>query len=285
MKRQLATLLIGIFWINTSLFGFNLELNASYDYFRGLPDGSWNGNSGAFLAANGSVCLYDCLGVQAGGSFGLYNWDGRGNLVFKNPKKVEQQAFITVGAFSSFDQFNAGVVYDRLFTKHFGIYDLDPSIDQLRLQSGYQFCSEELGVWGTLDLTRSHKRALGVPVTFKAIGQINAFWTHFFENSSKATLWMGLPYRKSLMFPHAKAGNFIAGFSLHAPLTSSLFIDANGSYMKARTSHGVRQSRNYAASICVGITYLFTGECACDDFTYMPLANHSNFLVDTNVNQ
>ena len=120
MKRQFATFLISFFLIHTSLFSFNLEMNASYNHFRGLPDGSWNGNNGVFLMGNASSCLYEPIAVQAGGSFGLYNWDGRGNLVFKNPKKLEQQAFVTAGFFSSYGSFNAGLVYDRLFTQHFG---------------------------------------------------------------------------------------------------------------------------------------------------------------------
>lgn len=283
MKKQFATLLIGIFWI-PAVFALHLELNLSYDYFRGIPDGTWNGNNGSLIGANFGACLYDFLGFQAGGSYGIYNWDGRGNLVFNNPKSSQQQAFITTGLFSSYAQFNAGVVYDRIFTKHFGLFDLNPTFDQMRFQAGYEFCCEELGLWGTAHVTRSHKSALGVPVKFKAINQINLFWTHFFENCAKTTLWLGCPYERSLRFPHRIAGVFIAGFSLRVPLTCRLLIDGYGSYMRARNSHGVSQSRNYAANICIGLTYLF-GDCPEYSNTYMPIANHSNFLVDTNINQ
>jgi hypothetical protein len=55
--------------------------------------------------------------------------------------------------------------------------------------------------------------------------------------------------------------------------------------MKARTSQGVIQSRNYAATLSLGVTYVFTQGISCCEFTYMPLANHSNFLVDINSNQ
>lgn len=284
MKKQFATLLIGFLSIWAPLLGLNLELNVSYDYFRGMPDGSWNGNNGVIFAANMGTCVWDCIGVQAGGSFGIYNWDGRGNLVFNNPKKLEQQTFATAGLFSSFGHFNAGLVYDHLFTKHFGIFDLNPSIDQLRFQGGYQFCSEEFGVWGTAHLHTSHKWALGVPISFKAINQINVFWTHFFENCAMTTLWIGAPYENSLRYSHKPAGVLIAGFSLRVPLTERLLVDGNGSYMRARRSHGVQQSKNYAANICIGITYLFGEACPNFGTTYMPLANHSNFLVDTNSN-
>lgn len=135
MKQNFATLLLGFFCLNCSLFAYDIELNASYDYFRGLPDGSWRGNSGAFLAANVATPLYRCVDGQVGGSYGLYNWDGHENVVFKNAKSVGQQAFVTAGVSSSFGNcFTGGLVYDRLFTRHYGVYDLSPSIDQLRFQ-------------------------------------------------------------------------------------------------------------------------------------------------------
>lgn len=287
MKKQFATLLIGFFWIPLALFAINIELNTSYDYFNGLPDGSWNGNRGVFFAGNIGTTVYDNIGLQAGASYGIYNWDGRQNLVFENPKKTQRQAFITAGLFSCFGQFNAGIVYDRLFTKHFGIYDLNPSIDQLRFQGGYQFCCEEVGIWGTAYLSKSQKHALGVPISFRAISQMNLYWSHFFENCAMTSIWLGLPYQNSLRFHHKKPGNFIAGFSIRASLTNRLFVDGHGSYMSARHRSGARQSRNTAANVCLGITYFFGDTCSeyCESATYLPLANNSNFLVDTNINQ
>ena len=272
-------------WIHSLLIGYSLELNTSYDYFRGIPDGSWNGNSGLLLAVNSDIPLFDCVGLQVGGSYGLYNWDGRGNLVFANPKTVEQIGFFTAGLSSSFCQWNGGIVYDRLFTEHFGLYNLDPSIDQLRFQVGYSLCSDELGIWGTTALTTAHESALGIPTTFKAIGQMNLFWRHFFENCAQTALWIGMPYQNSLRFHHGRAGDFIAGFSFRVPLSEQLSLDGNGSYMAARSSPGVTQSRNYGSNICVGLTYWFTDDDLGCTSPYMSIANHSNFFVDTNVNQ
>lgn len=285
MKKQLAIFLINFFCVKSLLLGFSLETNISYDYFRGLPDGSWNGNSGAFIAANSGMSVYNSINLQVGGSYGLYNWDGRGNVVFSNPNKVEQIGFLTAGLSSSFCKWNVGIVYDRLFTKHFGIYDLDPSIDQLRFQTGYSFCFDELGIWGTLDLTRAHQSALGIPTSFKAVGQMNLFWGHTFKNCARTNLWIGVPYRHSYMYPHERVGNVIAGFSVRAPLTSRLFIDGNASYMSARRSEGDIKNRNYGSSICIGLTYFYSGRPSSHDSPYMPIANHSNFFVDTNVNQ
>lgn len=285
MKKQFATFLIGFFWIHASLFGWDLELNLSYDYFRSKPDGTWNGNSGLLAMANASTNIYECINLQAGGSYGIYNWNGRGNVLFRNPKRKAHQGYVTAGLFSRFKQYSAGIVYDRLFTKNFGIYCLNPSIDQLRFHVGYQFWCEEIGVWGTTNLTTAHERALGLPVSFRAIGQLNLFWSHFFENYAKTTLWAGVPYGNSLTHKHRRPGKFIAGFALRAPLMERLFVDGYGSYMAAWHGHGIKESRNYAANICLGVTYLFGDEeCGFCESSFLPVANHSNFLVDTNIN-
>lgn len=267
------------------LAGYSLELNTCYDYFRGMPDGSWNGNNGALIGGNAGLCLFDYANLQAGGSYGLYNWDGRNNLVFSNPKIVEQIGFITVGISSSLCGWSAGLVYDRMISEHFGIYDVSLNLDQLRFQVGYSFCSEEFGVWGTGNLSNRQKDALGVPIRFKTIGQLNFFWSHFFQNCAQTTLWVGTPYQNSLMFPNKRAGKFTAGFSFRVPLTERFFLDGNGSYMAARKSSGSVQSRNYGANICLGLTYCFnSGPAGCDS-PYMFIANHSNFFVDTDSNQ
>lgn len=284
MKKQFATFFIGLFLANASLTALCYELNTSYDYFRGIPDGSWNGNSGAFVAGNVGMGLYDCFAAQLGGSYGLYNWDGRENQVFKNSKALEHEAFLTVGVSSSINEFNLGLVYDRCWVKHFSIYDVEASFDQLRFQGGYQFCSEEVGLWGTARLTTAHKHALGVPVSFKAINQINAFWSHYFENCAMTTIWLGAPYGNSLRHHHKPAGVFTAGFAVRAPLTECLAIDAHGAYMRARHASGSEQSRNWGANICVGITYTFGDDCSCCGCSYMPVANNSNFFIDSSFN-
>ncbi len=271
-------------WLSVSVCAGTFELNLSADTYRGLPEGSWNGNSGIFLSGNYGTSVCNLFGFQVGGSLGFYNWYGRENLVFKNPQATEQQAFFTTGLFSSLGQWNVGVVYDGQYANHFGIYDRSVSVDQLRYQGGYVFCQEEVGFWGTLQLSTAHRTALGVPLSFRAISQLSAFWTHYFDNLGTTTFWVGAPYTNSLRFPHHTAGTWVAGFALRAPLCDCFVVDAHGSYMGARCVAKSVQSRNYASNVCVGITYIY-GDRGCYSATYMPLANNSNFLVDTNRNQ
>jgi hypothetical protein len=213
----------------------------------------------------------------------VYNWDGRNNVVFANPKRLEQIGFVTAGASTSTCGFNLGLVYDCMFSRYFGIYDLNPTIDQLRFQVGYVSCAEEFGIWGTSSLKTAREDAVGIPTDFRTVSYMNIFWKHLYENGSLTNVWVGVPYRNSLMYPHKKQGTCTLGFSFRVPLSCQFSIDGNGSYLFAHPSRRT-QNRNYGANICVGITYNFSDTGACE-IPYMPIANHSNFYVDTNQNQ
>lgn len=285
MSRRIATVFIIFFWI-PSLFGeWGLDVGASYDSFRGIPDGSWNGNTGATLSANVSLDLSNSIGLQFGGSYGAYNWDGRGNVVFKNPNQMQQIGFVTAGAFRGFGNLNVGLVYDRLMTKNFSIFSVSPHIDQFRFQAGFAMQCDEVGVWGTAHLSTWRGRALGLPVAFRAIDQLNLYWTHFFYDYAKTTVWIGAPYRQSLRFRSGNAGTIIAGFSCRANLSDRLFLDGYGTYMAAKGASRT-QNRNYGSSVSIGVTYCFNGgDCTSYNPPYMSLANHSNFFVESNANQ
>jgi hypothetical protein len=286
VKRLVAIFFFGMCRLSVLCADYCLELNASYDSFRGLPDGSWNGNYGAIIAANSAISLTDCIDLQLGGSYGLYNWDGRNNLVFADPKALQRVGFFTVGVSSSYDQWNGGITYDRMFSSHFGIYDLSPSIDQVRFQLGYQCCFDELGFWATSPISTAHELALGIPTDFRAVQQFNFYWQHQYANCANTMVWLGIPYGDSLRYSgNTRAGNLILGFSFRVPLVESLFVDGNGSYMSARKASGSVQSRNYACNMCIGLTYCYNDAVEYYKSPFMSLANHSNFFVDTNLNQ
>ncbi|MBM3198583.1 MAG: hypothetical protein FJZ58_04945, partial [Chlamydiae bacterium] len=75
------------------------DMTLALDSFRSLPDGSWGGNMGAYLGLNLAVVIPKQnlgFGAQIGGSYGLYDFDGRGST---NTKSLQQEAFITFGLF------------------------------------------------------------------------------------------------------------------------------------------------------------------------------------------
>ena len=268
-------------------------MNISYDDFRGIPEGSWNGNTGGLIGANFGAIFFDFLGVQAGGSYGVYDWYGRGPAGPGLPNGVQQQGFVTGGIFSNPQYlcgFQAGLVVDWMFNKNLGVFALDPSIGQLRLQAGYfVYECNEIGLWGTIDLQTAHKSAFEIPVSFRAISQVNLFWRHIFESCAETVLWVGLPYRNGLMSHGKRAGQYIIGGSFNVPLTSCLSVEAHGVYMGPTKSYSSPRFQSYDANICVGITYAFgSGSNSCCAINiakpYMSIANNSNFLVDTSLN-
>jgi hypothetical protein len=279
------------FFGDCSCFPVGGDVALALDYFRSLPDGSWSGNFGAFSSLNLAVGIpkerYG-FGAQVGGSYGLYDWDGRGsNTGLGNTKALQQQAFLTLGLFRMTPEcsgFNAGVVYDFMFNKEFGVFALDPYMTQVRAQFGYLIQGgNEVGFWGTINTHTSHRETEQIPVKFRAVPQVNLFWSHYFKNHAQTMLWGGTPYRRGLMYPSSRAGRYIIGASFRAPLTRSLSVFGHGVYMAATSGSATQESRNFAANVCFGVNYSFGG-CKAGQRPYLPLANNSNFLADTNLN-
>jgi hypothetical protein len=86
------------------------------------------------------------------------------------------------------------------------------------------------------------------------------------------------------MYTSGRAGLYTLGARFRAPLTRALSIIGHGAYMAARSGPAAQESRNYAANICFGLNYSFGG-CKSGQRPYLPLADNSTFLVDTNLNQ
>lgn len=269
------------------------EVGIAYDSFRGPAEGTWNGNAGGVIGANLGVAVWNGFGAQFGGSYGVYDWNGRGPLGSRSNGTVQQQGFLTGGVFYKTpceSGFQGGAVVDWMFNKKFGVFGLDPSFGQARFQAGYLFCgSDEVGVLGTVNLDTSHKSAFHIPVSFRAIGQVSLFYRHLFQNCSEAMVWAGVPYRKSLMFSGKRAGKFLLGASFRAPLTSCLSVEGHGVYMAPQGNRYSHKFQNDSVNVSIGLTYSFgAGSCDCCELwrarPYMPVANNSNFLVDTSLN-
>lgn len=269
------------------------EVSIAFDDFRGIPDGTWNGNTGGIIGANIGMSVMDLFGVQAGGSYGVYDWYGRGEVASGISNGVQQQGFVTAGVFTRAQElcgFQAAAVVDWMFNDNFGVFALSPSLGQLRLHLGYLLNdSDEIGLWGTCNLNTVHERAFGIPVTFRAISQVSLFWRHIFENCAEAEVWVGLPCEKSLMFHGKRAGQYILGACFSAPVTSQLSVKGYGSYMGPTGNSVSRRFQNYNANVAIGLSYAFGMGCDnnCEAWMarpFLPVANNSSFFVDTSLN-
>lgn len=269
------------------------ELSLAYDGFRGISDGSWNGNTGAVAAANFSYAPVHWCSVQLGGSYGLYDWAGRGPVAERPSGSVQQQGFVTAGAIA--DQVccwpvRAAVAFDLMLNKNFGVFALNPNLGQMRLEAGYlwQDC-HEFGLWGTVNVNTDKKRTYQIPVSFRAVSQVSLYWRYLFQCQAESMVWIGWPYRKSLMFPSKRAGEVLVGGSVRVPLSDCLDLEARGLYLAQSGNAAVPRYRTYGATICLGISYTFgLGSSGCCAFerprSRLSMANNSNFLVDTTLN-
>jgi len=258
-----------------------------YDYFRSIPEGDWEGNTGGLASFNlGTPLKCKDLGFQFGGSYGLYDWTGRLSSPSNKQNRVQQQLFLTTGLFRKStckSGWNVGVVYDWMWNKGFGVFATETNFGQLRLQGGY-LCQQtnEFGLWGTIETNRSHVESQHIPLTFRAIAQVNGYWKHIFQNCATTMLWMGIPYKKSLSFSTGRAGKFIIGGNFCAPLNNKLCIEGHASYMVPHSASGGYKQRYYAANICFELKYAFGGRCSYYN-PYMSIGNNSNFITDTNL--
>ncbi len=270
----------------SSKFPLEGDFTVALDDFRGLPDGSWDGNMGAFTSLYFKADLTHTFFLHFGGSYGLYDWMGRGATISHINTGLEQQTFLT-GALSretlSTSGFNIGVAYDAMLNVNYGEFALHPYLSQVRSQFGYSIKSNEIGIWGTIFTNNAHAEAAEVPVTFRAISQVNLFYCHYFKNYAYAMLWAGVPYIRALMYNTGVPGTFIIGARFSAPLTSYLSINGHAGYMGARHSHMSNGFRNYASNVCIGLTYTF-GRRQKQHTPYMSLGDNTNFFVDTNQN-
>jgi hypothetical protein len=269
-----------------SCLPFEVDLSLALDDFRSLPEGSWNGNWGAYAALNFKGFAGKEFSAQFGGSYGLYDWAGRAFAPFTNPDSLQQQGFITVGASRevSSSGINAGIAYDWMLNKNFGVFSVNPRFDQIRGQLGYLIHAQnEIGVWASYGIHTSHERSQQLPLQFRAISQVNLFWCHYFKNQGYGMLWAGTPYRQGLMYESGRPGNFVIGAQFAVPVTDHLKIEGHGAYMGPRGTSGLTPAKNYASNITIGLTYSF-GKRKVKQSPYMNLANNSNFLVDTNQN-
>ena len=263
------------------------DLSLGFDSYRSLPEGSWNGNIGTYGSIHLAYSIpwqHEGAGIQAGGSYGVYDWDGNGAT---GSKEIQQESFVSAGLFRmtpSCSGVNAGLVYDWQFNGKIGVFGLSPSLAQVRGQIGYLFKGgNEFGFWGSYATRRSNTTYAALPISFRAVSQVNVFWRHIFKKQGELMLWAGTPYQTGLMYSSGRAGTYIAGTSLKAPLTKHLSAEAHGMYMGARSSHAIIESKNYASNISFALTYSFGGVKA-GARPYLALANNSNFIVDTNTN-
>lgn len=265
------------------------EVTVAFDMFRGTPDFSFQENTGAYISANFGMPVPLCedwgLGFQLGGSYGVYDWYGRTEA---DVNHAQQQGFLTTGLFrrSACEcGINLGLVYDVMFNDNLGHRAHSPTLQQLRFKGGYNLdACNEVGVWGTANLGSVSERVDANHFKYRAIGQINLFWQHNFDNCAYVMAWAGLPYTSSLAYTSGRSGSYLFGSRFSVPLDCRWKVSGHFSYMGSRHGAGQEGARGYGANAAIGLTYAFgipSSSCTCTDIRpYLPVADNTDFLVD-----
>jgi len=280
----------------------SLILFSGFESWRGYADGSYPNNNGAVAGFNYGTALSTDYGIgfQFGGSYGVYDWNGRDTTFFGDDadEKVTQaqdQVFITTGFFKKADEcsrWSAGIVYDFSLNQNFGVYANSPYLTQWRGQLSYATSShDEFGVWGTLrdhGFTQATPYSLsGAPVSFRAVDQTNLFWHHKFCEGADSSIWVGVPDFQSKLGPDGGSlGDYIIGGMVTAPLSDHMALYANVQYMHPSAHPGPEASMDETWDIGFGLAFYPGGNARTKTVSgscYSPLlsvANNGTFMVD-----
>lgn len=269
---------------------------AGFEAFRGLPDADWGDNFGtrAGFQLGGSLPYLEeeGLGFQFGTSVGAYDFAGH-SLNHRHLRSIQTQEFITVGAFFKPRPrfpFRLAIAYDWMLNQNYSFYADSPIIEQVRgLVSYFVSPWDECGFWASYDSGKTEKKHrihdCQYRIAYRAIPQVNFFWRHSFGQGVESTVWVGTPIRNRLYREDSnRAGKYILGIECIVPFFESWAFTGKACYMQPGTSRGAIGAREYAADIVFSLVY-FLDKKPISERTlwkpYLPLADNSNFFVDT----
>ncbi len=282
-----------------------LQLFADLDSWHGVGDRGhyWGGptsNDGGSFGFNYASRLggiSDATGIQfqIGGSYGVYDWNGR-PLYWPtlDPYSAQQQTFVTLGFFKRVDEhsnWSYGFVHDWMFNQAFGAYAVNPTLGQWRGQLAFASSPwNEWGVWATLrDKGAANLDWTGTAVHTRAVNQANFFWHHKWRpGGADSWLWIGVPDAARLS-PYAggSLGNLLLGGSIVAPISQSWSLYSNMQYMHPSAGVGPLAANESSWYLAFGLQFTFGGAARSATVAgknwlpLMPVANNGNFLVDS----
>jgi hypothetical protein len=269
-----------------------------YDSWRGFSDGTWQHN-GLHAGANigtrlGQFSDLTGIGLQLGGSAGVYDWSGADYRVSANDQSLIQ-GFLTYGLFrraSENSRWSAAVVHDWMITENFSVFAEDPTLSQLRWQFGYALSpANEIGLWGAW---RTSSDTIDVPdfgpVSWRAVNHVSAFWHYKWSPGGADTvISLGLPEHDRLA-GDASLGDYLVSASANVPLNERVALYSLITYLHPSASPGTQGAKEDSWAFVIGVSYSHRGYARSHTVAgrqwmpLLPVANNGFFLVDANQN-
>jgi len=258
--------------------------------WRGVSDGTTT-NNGLFVGLNAAAPLPGLaeygFGLQAGVSYGNYDWSGREAF---ETNLSQSETLITLGAFrrSCADcPWTGGFLHDWMINDNFGTLSQEPSLSQWRAQLGYSWNAwNEFGVWGAWH-DAGDSQFQGTTIRYRSVTQANFYWHHKLEAwGAEGSCWLGFtdPHR---LTPNAGSlGDIILGGNLNVPLNSSLAFSMFFNYLKPSAGLGPQAAVDEFWDLSIGFAYYFGRSARSRTIAgrawlpMLPVANNGTFFVD-----
>lgn len=262
--------------------------------FKSISDSGAESNFGVVAGANVGRALGDRgFGIQAGASYGVYDFSGRTASVDEN-SSAQEQLFITFGAFKRAQEcqhFQGGLVYDVMANDNWGTFSNEPLLSQWRVQGEYLL--SDYNAVGIVVTRRDHgddqlvgPAIPGATAVFRPISQASFFFHHRWDNGADSYLWLGFPEKQRPGDAPGSLGQSIIGTSMQVPLTEALGLYGTGTYMRPSSGPGAAGAAEETWNLGMGLTW-FPGRNAANpsvagscNMPYMNVANNGTFLVD-----
>jgi uncharacterized protein DUF6666 len=276
----------------------NLTPFFGYDSWRGVSDGTWQHNglhAGANFGAHlGQFSELTGIGLQVGGSAGVYDWVGTDYRMSSNDQSLVQ-GFLTYGFFrraSENSRWSAAVVQDWMYVDNFSVFAEDPMLSQVRGQFGYLLSpATEIGVsgaWRTQSDTRDTPD-FG-PVTWRSVNHISAFWHYQWSPGGPDTvISLGMPESERLT-GDGSLGDYVVSAAGNAPLSDRVTLYSLITYLHPSASPGTQGAKEDAWAFVLGLSYSHGGYARSHTVAgrrwmpLLPVANNGYFLVDASEN-
>jgi hypothetical protein len=256
------------------------EFFSSTDAFKGPIDiGDANGNFGEQVGANSAVQIFPRLGIglQLGTSLVLSDLKG---IPYPLPNAtIRDQLFVTVGMFQRINREEGsltwGFAYDWLFDEYYAGFNFG----QWRVKAAWEFSPwNEFGLVTSIPEHGSSGALTdifgGVDLLhFKPIAQGNFYWTHTFCNEASVTAKLGAA---------EKPGEFVFGTDSRMPLTDSLAVTTDVSYIMPRASGGANGQAQEIWNVSVGLEFVpgaFRRGCWPRFQPFIPVADNGSMAV------
>ncbi|MFO1092450.1 MAG: DUF6666 family protein [Planctomycetaceae bacterium] len=284
----------GVAPVSDAVHNSVLSLLVGYDAFRGVADGSWQ-NNGIHTGANfgtrlGAFSDATGIGLQVGGTVGVYDWGGT-DYRMRNKDEAQTQGFITYGLFRRARKgspWSAGVVQDWMLNSTWSVFGDNPTFSQLRAQVGYAISgSNEFGLWGACRLiSDSGNQPVFGNVRWQPHDQLNLFWHHKWSRSGADTwISIGMPEHHRLG-GKGSLGDYIANALAVCPLSSRVSVYSSVMYMHQSGPLGGDSSYDEAWNFTVGIALYPRANSRSTTVAgqrwapLIPVANNGSLLTD-----